>query len=70
MTTLEIEKQTRQVCHELAEVMNEPISTEPDRVRALYGRLGECQRALDKLVGRHKADEIVTTIYNEVVKSK
>lgn len=68
--TLEMESQVRQVCQELAALMNEPISAAPERVRALYARLGACQRALDHLVGARKSDEIVTGIYNEVVKSK
>lgn len=70
MTVLEMEAQTRQVCQELAEIKNQPIAASPDDIRALYARLNECQRALDKLVGSARADKIVTDIYNEIVKSK
>lgn len=70
MRTLEMERQARHVCEELATVMNESIAAAPDSIRALYTRLGECQRGLDHLVGRVKSDEIVTRIYGEVVKSK
>lgn len=68
MQTLEMEAQTRQVCEKLAEIKNQPIAAGPDQVRALYAKLGECQRALDRLVGERKSDEIVTRIYNELVK--
>lgn len=68
MQTLEMEAQTRAVCQELADLKNQPIAAAPDDIRALYARLGECQRALDRLVGSAKADDIVTRIYNELVK--
>ncbi|WP_157508080.1 hypothetical protein [Ktedonobacter racemifer] len=50
--------------------MNEPISRSPETVRLLYERLGFHQQALDKKVGRNQSDEIVTRIYNRIVKSQ
>lgn len=66
----ELEEQARKICQDMAKVMNQPISASPEKIRALYARLNEVQRAIDKLVGTDRSDEIVSRIYSEIVKSE
>lgn len=65
---MELEQGIEAVCLELAAIMNNPISSDPERVWSLYKELGNHWRELSLVVGIETADIITTNIYRQIVK--